>query len=83
MGRYRGAGPEILLGHPGDEGGRVAAGRGLALTGELEWVEAGPLERPGGGQRHVQDHAEGEIAVGAEVAVAGEVAEAVGDRCPR
>ena len=38
----------------GDEGGRVAAGRGLALTGDLDRVDAGPLELAGGGQLHVQ-----------------------------
>jgi hypothetical protein len=56
-GDTRGTGPEILLGYPGDEGGRVAAGRGLAPPGELQRVEAGSLELPGGGQRHVQDRA--------------------------
>ena len=55
---------------------------GAGWPGELERVEAGPLELPRGGQRHVQDRAEGEIAVGPEVAVAGEVAEAVGDKVP-
>ena len=71
-GDTRGTGPEILLGYPGDEGGCVAAGRGLAPPGELQPEEAGSLEPPGGGQRHVQDRAQAEIAVGPEVAVAGD-----------
>ncbi len=52
-----GTGPEILLGYPADEGDRVAAGHGLALAAEPQRVEAGSLELPGGGQRHVQDRA--------------------------
>src|ERR1700744_5956109 len=75
-----GGGPEILPRQLGDKRGRAAARGGPVLAGELERVEASPLVLPGAGQRHVQDRAQRELAGGPEVAVAGEVAEAVGDQ---
>jgi hypothetical protein len=45
-GDTRGTGPEILLGFPGDEGGRVAAGRGSARTVH-KLQERNPFPRAG------------------------------------
>ena len=57
-------------------------GLGLALGGELDGVDPGALELAGRGQGDVQDDAHVEVAVGGEVVIASEVADAVGDQVP-